>query len=178
MEGASTVEGGVVAPVNGEADFPFSGGGVAPRGDAAGVVVASGSEVNIDFTGVVAGASRDVDGVPPKTVVPVPLLKLASPLVFHAGTESGLFDAAWPNADSPLEANAPNPPPAPIAEAADFVSTGFVSPKVASPPDANAPNPPPLPNVEDVVLMGVTIGVVDIGVPRPVLPNPDWPNPG
>jgi hypothetical protein len=170
------VEGGFVALANGEADFPFSGGVVAPRGDAAGVVVAAGSEENIDFTGVVAGASRDADGVAPNTVVPVPLVKLASPPVFQAGTESGLFDAAWPNADSPPEANAPNPPPALTAGAADFVSTGFVSPNVASPPDANAPNPPP--NVEDVVLMGVTIGVVDIGVPRPVLANPDWPNPG
>jgi hypothetical protein len=62
-----------------------------------------------------------------------------------------------------------------IAGAEDFVSTGF--PNVAGPPDANAPNAPPLPNVEeDVGLIGVAIGVVDIGVPRPVLPNPDWPN--
>lgn len=163
---------------NGEADFSFSGGVLAPKGEAVGVVVVGSFEVNIDFTGVVAGASGDADDDPPKTVEPVPLLKLASPVVFHAGTASGLFDAAWPNADSPPEANAPNAPPALIAGAADFVSTGFASPNVASPPDANAPNPPPLPNVEDVVLTGVTIGVVDIGVPRPVLPNPDWPNPG
>ncbi len=169
-----------MALASGEADFPFSGEAVAPRGDAVGVMVAAGSvEVNINFTGVVAGASGDADGVPPKTVVPVPLLKVASPPVFHAGTESGLFDAAWPNADSPLEANAPKPPPGLIAGAANFVSAGFVPPNVASPPDANAPNPPPLPNVEgDVVVMGVAIGVVDIGVPRPVLPNADWPNAG
>lgn len=55
----------------------------------------------------------------------------------------------------------------------------MTSPNVAGPPDAKAPNPPPLPNAEeDVVLIGVTIGVVDIGVPRPVLPNADWPNAG
>lgn len=169
-----------MAPANGETDFPFSGEAVAPRGDAVGVVVAVGSaEVNIDFTGVVAGASGDADGVPPKTVVPVPLLKVASPPVFHTGTESGFFGAAWPNADGPLEANAPNPPPALIAGVADFVSAGLTPPNVASPPDANAPNPPPLPNVEEgVVLMGVAIGVVDIGVSRPVLPNPAWPNAG
>ena len=51
---------------------------------------------------------------------------------------------------------------------------------VAGPPDANALNPPPLPNVEgEVALIGVTMGVVDMGVPSPVLPNPrpaDWPN--
>lgn len=167
-----------VVLANGEEDFPFSGEAAAPRGVAVGVVVAVGpAEVNIDFTGVVDGATGGADGVPPKTVVPVPLLKVASPSVFHAGTESGLFDAAWPNADTPPEANAPNAPPGLIAGTADFVSAGFAPPNVASPPDANAPNAPPLPNAEgDVGLTGVTIGVVDMGVPRPVLPNPDWPN--
>jgi hypothetical protein len=79
-----------VAPVN-EGDFAFSGEAAPPGGVVVGVVVAAGSvEVNIDFTGVVAGGA---DGVPPKTVVPVPLL-IVSPPVFHAGTESGLFEAA------------------------------------------------------------------------------------
>lgn len=119
----------------------------------------------------------DVDGVPPKTVVPVPLIKVASP-VFHAGTASSLFDAVWPNAESPVEVNALNPPLELIAGAAEFVSADFAPPNVVSPPDANAPNPPPLPNVEeDVGLIGVAIGVVDIGVPTPALPNPDCPNP-
>lgn len=79
------------APVNGEGDFPFSGEAAPPGGVAVGVVVGS-VEVNIDivFTGVVAGGA---DGVPPKTVVPVPLL-IMSPPVFHAGTESCLFEAA------------------------------------------------------------------------------------
>lgn len=93
--GVAAVEGGVdsVALANGEAGFTFSGEVVALRGDAVGVVIVVGSvEVNIDFTEVVAGASGD-DDVPPKTVVPVPLLKVASPPVFHAGTESSLFDA-------------------------------------------------------------------------------------
>ena len=173
--GVGVVEGGVddVAVANEEGDFSFSGEVAAPRGGAAGVVVAVTSvEANIDFTGVLAGGAN---GVSPKTVVPVPLLNVASPPVFHAGTASGLLDAAWPNADIPLEANALNAPPGLVAGAEVFVSAGF--PNVAGPPDANAPNAPPLPNVEeDVGLIGVAIGVVDIGVPRPVLPNPDWPN--
>ena len=92
---AGVVEGVVddVPLANGEVDFPFSGGVAPPRGVAVGVVVAADSvEANSDFTGVVAGGAAD--GVPPKTVVPVPLLKVVSPPVFHAGTESGLFDAA------------------------------------------------------------------------------------
>ena len=91
---AGVVEGVVdgVPLANGEADFPFTGEAAPPRGVAVGVVVAAGSvEANNDFTGVVAGGA---DGVSPKTVVPVPLLKVVSPPVFHAGTESGLFDAA------------------------------------------------------------------------------------
>lgn len=81
-------------PANGLGDFPFSAGVVAPRGVAVGVVVTVGSvEANNDFTGVVAGASKGTDDGPPKTVVPLPLLKVVSPPVFHAGTESDLLDA-------------------------------------------------------------------------------------
>lgn len=179
-EGAVSVEGGVdgVVLANGEADFPFSGEAVTPRGDAVGVVVVVGS-VEASFAGVVAGASGDDKDVPPKTVVPAPLLKVAPPPVFHAGTVSGLFNAAWPKADGPPEVNALNPPPALGVGVVDFASAGFAPPNVASPPDANVPNPPSLSNVDvEGVLIGVAIGVVDIGVPRPTLPKLDWPKAG
>jgi hypothetical protein len=150
----------------------FTGGAVA-GGDRTGVVLEAGSaEGKRDFAGVVAGTIGDADDVP-KTLDPVPLPNVASPPVFHAGTESGVVDAAWPNADGPLEANAPNPPPPLIVEAPSFVSAGFEPLNVAGPPDANVLNAPPPPKVEgDVVLTGVTMGVVDMGVPSPVLPNP------
>jgi hypothetical protein len=152
---------------------------VVAGGDKAGVVLGAGSaEVKSDFAGVVADTSGDADDVPPKTLDPVPLPNVASPPVFHAGTESVVVDAAWPNADGPLEANPPNPPP-PLIGPPTFVSAGFAPLNVAGLPDANALNAPPPPKVEgDVVLTGVTMGVVDMGVPSPVLPNPDdWPNP-
>jgi hypothetical protein len=52
------------------------------RGDVEGVVLATGAAGpnGDDFIGVVPGA-------PPKTVEPAPLAKVASPPVFHAGTE-------------------------------------------------------------------------------------------
>jgi hypothetical protein len=71
--------------------------------------------------------------------------------------------------------NAPKPPPPLIVGVASFVSAGFEPLKVAGPPDANALNAPPLPKDGDVVLTGVTMGVVDMGVPSPVFPNTDWP---
>jgi hypothetical protein len=159
-----------VAPANGG---PAFSGGAAAGGDKTGVVLEAGSaEEKRDFAGVVADTSGDADDVPPKTLDPVPLPNVASPPVFHAGTEPGVVDAAWPNADGPLEANAPNPPPL-IVGVPTVVSAGFEPLNVAGPPDVNAPNAPPLPKVEgDVVLTGVTMGVVDMGVPSPVLPNP------
>ena len=61
-----------------------------------------------------------------------------------------------------------------MAGAPGFVSAGFEPLKVAVPPDANALKAPPLPKVEgDVALIGVTMGVVDMGVLSPVLPNAD-----
>jgi hypothetical protein len=94
---------------------------VVAGGDRMGVVLGAGSaEGKRDFAGVVADTSGNADDVPPKTLDPVPLPNVASPPVFHAGTESGAADAAWPNADGPLEANAPNPPPS----APTFVSAG------------------------------------------------------
>ena len=161
---------GVVLAIDGLA---FSSD-VAAGGDMTGVVLGAGSaEGKRDFAGVVAGASGDADDVPPKTLDPVPLPNVASPPVFHAGTESGPVDAAWLNADGPLEANAPKPPP-PLIVAPTFVSAGFAPLNVAGLPDRNALNAPPPPKVEgEVVLTGVTIGVVDMGVPNPVLPKPD-----
>lgn len=180
--GSDPLEGLAVANEEADGVLPANGGAVlaseaAAGGDKAGVVLAAASaEVRRDFTGVVAGTSSDADDVPPKTVDPVPLPNVASPPVFHAGTESGVFDAVWPNADDPAEANALNPPPPLVVGAPGFVSAGFEPLNVAGPPDANALNTPPLPNVEgDVALMGVTIGVVDMGVPSPVLLNPDRP---
>jgi hypothetical protein len=149
----------------------FSGGAVA-GGDRTGVVLEAGSaEEKRDFAGVVADANGDADGVPPKTLDPVPLPNVASPPVFHAGTELGVVDAAWPNADGPLEANAPNPPLPLIVGVPSCVSAGFEPLNVAG-PDVNAPNAPPLPKVEGDVVTGVTMGVVDMGVPSPVLLNP------
>jgi len=147
-------------------------------GEKAGVVLGAGSaETKRDFAGVVVDPSGGIDDVPPKTFDPVPLPNLASPPVFHAGTDSAVVEAAWPNADGPLEANAPNAPLPLIVGVVSFVSAGFEPLKVVGPPDANALNAPPLPpKVEgDVALTGVTIGVVDMGVPSPVLPNADRP---
>lgn len=142
-------------------------------GGKAGVVLGAGSaEAKRDFAGVAADTSDDVDDFPPKTLDPVPLPNATSPPVFHAGTDSAAVEAAWPNADGPLEANAPNPPPL-IVGVASFVSAGFEPLKVAGPPDANELSAPPLPNDGDVVLTGVTMGVVDMGVPSPVFPNAD-----
>jgi hypothetical protein len=147
-------------------------GAVVVGGENAGVVLgADPAEVIRDFAGVAADASGNVDDFPPKTLDPVPLPNVASPPVFHAGTDSAVVEAARPNADGPLEANAPNAPPPLTVGVAGFVSTGFEPLKVAGPPDANALNAPPLPKDGDVVLTGVTMGVVDMGVPRPVFPN-------
>jgi hypothetical protein len=164
------VEGVVLA--NAEDD---SSSDVLPGGEKAGVVlVAVSAEAKIGLAGVVVTAGNTED-VPPKTVDPVPLPNVASPPVFHAGTELGVLGAVWPNVDGPPDANAPNPlPPLETGAPGFVVSGGFEALNVAVPPDANAPNGPPLPNVEgDVVLTGVTIGVVDMGVPSPVLLNPD-----
>lgn len=163
-----------MAPAN---DVPPFSSEVDAGGDKTGVVLEA--EEKGDFAGVAADTSDDADDVPPKTLDPVPPPNVASPPVFHAGTESGVVDAAWTNADGPLEANALNPPPPLIVGVPSFVSAGFEPLNVAGPPDANAPNAPPPPKVEgDVVLTGVTMGVVDMGVPNPVLLNPaDWPNP-
>lgn len=175
-----TVKGEADGVVLANDEAAFSGEAAVRTGDVEGVVLAAGlAGAKGDFTGVVVCATGDADVVPPKTAEPAPLPKVASPPVFHAGTESDLFDAAWLNADGPPEANAPNPPPPEVAGVPCFASAGFALLNVASPPDANALNPPPPPNVEgDVVLMGVTMGVVDMGVPGPALPNPDWPNDG
>jgi len=136
-------------------------------GEKACVVLEAGSaEEKRDFAGV-------VDDVPPKTLDPVPLPNVASPPVFHAGTDSAVVEAAWPNADGPAEANPPNPPLPLTVGVASFVSAGFEPLNVAEPPDANALNASPLPKEGDVVLTGVTMGVVDMGVPSPVLPNAD-----
>jgi hypothetical protein len=149
-------------------------GAVVVGGEKAGVVLGAGpAEAKTDFAGVAADASGDADDFPPKTLDPVPLPNVASPPVFHAGTDSAVVETAWPNADGPLEANAPNAPPPLTVGVASFVSTGFEPLKVAGPPDANALNAPPLPKDGDVVLTGVTMGVVDMGVPRPVFPNVD-----
>ena len=143
-------------------------------GEKAGVVLVAGSaEAKRDFAGVAADTRDDVDDFSPKTLDPVPLPNVASPPVFHAGTDSAVVEVAWPNADGPLEANAPNPPPPLIVGVANFVSGGFEPLKVAGPPDANALNAPPLPKDGDAVLTGVTMGVVDMGVPSPVFPNAD-----
>jgi hypothetical protein len=144
---------------------PSEGGvnGVAPADEAA----AFSSELGV------GGSSGDVDDFPPKTLDPVPLPNVASPLFFHAGTDSAVAEATWPNADGPLEAKDPNAPPPLIVGVASFVSAGFEPLKVAGPPDANALNAPPLPKDGDVVLTGVTMGVVDMGVPSPVFPNAD-----
>jgi hypothetical protein len=157
---------------NGEATFSSD---VVAGGENAGVVLAAGSaEVKRDFTGVVVDPSGDAEGAPPKTVDPVPPPNVVSPPVFQAGVEVGVVDVAWPNADSPLEANAPNAPAPLVAGAPGFVSAGLEPLKVAVPPDAKALNAPPLPKAEgDVALMGVTMGVVDMGVPSPVFPNAD-----
>ena len=157
LKGAASSEGGV--------------NGVAPADDGA-----TFSEVVIggEKTGVVLGAgSDDVDDFPPKTLESEPLRKVASPPVFHAGTDSTVVEVTWPNADGPLEANAPNPPPPLIVGVASFVSAGFEAVKVAGPPDAKALSAAPLPKDGDVVLTGVTMGVVDMGVPSPVFPNAD-----
>jgi hypothetical protein len=131
-------------------------------GEKAGVVLGAGSdEVKRDFAGVAADASGDVDDFSLKTLDPVPPPNVASPPVFHAGTDSAAVGAAWPNADGPLEANAPNPPPPLIVGVATFVSAGFKPLKVAGPPDANVLNAPPLPKDGEVVLTGVTMSVVD-----------------
>ena len=173
LEGVAVAKGDVDGVVLANDETAFSSDVVA-GGEKAGVVLAAGSaEVKRDFNGVVVDPSGDAEAVP-KTVDPVPPPNVASPLVFQAGMVVGVVDAAWPNADTPPEANAPNPPPPLVAEAPGFVSAGFEPLNVAVPPDANAPNGPPLPKVEgDVVLTGVTMGVVDMGVPSPVLPNPD-----
>lgn len=140
-------------------------------GENAGVVLGTGSaEVKRDFAGVAADTTGDVDDIPPKILDPVPP-NVASPPVFHAGTDSVVVEAAWPNADGLLEANASNPPPPLIVGVASFVSAGFELLKVAGPPDANVLNAPPPPKDGDVVLTGVTMGVVDMGVPNPVFPN-------
>jgi hypothetical protein len=155
-------------------DATASSGAVVVAGEKAGVVLeADPAEPKTDLAGVVADTSGDADDFPPKTLDPVPLPNVASPPVFHAGTDSAVVEAAWPNADGPLEANAPNAPPPLIVGVASLVSTGFEPLKVAGPPDANALNAPALPKDGDVVLTGVTMGVVDMGVPRPVFPNAD-----
>jgi len=160
-----------VAPADDGAAFSSE---VVVGGEKAGVVLRAGSaEAKRDFAGVAPDTSGDVDDFPPKTLDPVPLPNVASPPVFHAGTDSAVVEAARPNADGPLEANAPNVPPPLIVGVASFVSAGFEPLKVAGPPDANALNAPPLPNDGDVVLTGVTMGVVDMGVPNPVFPNAD-----
>jgi hypothetical protein len=174
LEGATATKGEVDGEVlaNGEATFSSD---AAPGGEKAGVVLAAGSaEAKRDFTGVVTGPSSDAEVAPPKTVDPVPPPNVASPPVFHAGVEIGVVDAAWLNVEGPPEANAPNPPAPLVTGAPGFVSAGFWPLKVAVPPDANALNAPPLPKAEgDVALTGVTMGVVDMGVPSPVLPNAD-----
>ena len=173
LEGVAMTKGEVdgVVLANDEAAFSSE---VVAGGEKAGVVLAAGSaEAKRDFTGVGVDPGGDVEDVP-KTADPVPPPNVASPPVFQAGTELGVVDAAGPNADSPPEANAPNAPPLLVARAPGLVSACFEPLNVAVPPDANALNGPPLPKVEgDVVLMGVTMGVVDMGVPRPVLLNPD-----
>jgi len=174
LEGVTAANGEVdgVVLANGEATFSSD---AAAGGEKAGVVLATGSaEVKRDFTGVVAGPNDDAEVVPPKTVDPVPPPNVASPPVFHTGVEVGVVDAAWLNVEGPPEANAPNPPAPLVAGAPGFVSAGFEPLKVAVPPEANALNAPPLPKAEgDVALTGVTMGVVDMGVPSPVLPNAD-----
>jgi hypothetical protein len=142
---------------------------VAPAGDRAvfsSEVVVGGAKAGV-VLGVRAGSAA------PKTLDPVPLPNAASPPVFHAGTDSTVVEATWPNADGPLEANAPNAPPPLIVGVASFVSAGFELLKVAGPPDAKVLNAPPLPKDGDVVLTGVMMGVVDMGVPNPVFPNAD-----
>jgi hypothetical protein len=179
-DGSDVLEG--VAAAKGEVDGVVLANGAAAfwtvaGGEKAGVVLAAGSaELKRDFTGVVADPSGDAEAVPPKTAVPVPLPNVVSPPVFHAGIEFDVFDDAWPNADGPADANAPNAPPPLVAGAPSFVSAGFEPLNVAGPPDVNALNAPPPPKVEgDVVLTGVTMGVVDMGVPSPVLLNPGRP---
>jgi hypothetical protein len=173
LEGVAVAKGEVdgVVLANDEAAFSRD---VVAGGEKAGVVLAAGSaEAKRGFTGVVVDPSGDVEDVP-KTVDPVLPPNVASPPVFQAGIELDVVDAAWPNADGPPEANAPNPPPPLMAGVPGFVSACFEPLNVAVPPDANALNGPPLPKVEgDVVLTGVTMGVVDMGVPSPVLLNPD-----
>lgn len=160
-----------MAPVDNGAAFSSE---VVVGGEKAGVVLGTGpAEAKTDFAGVGAVTSDGVDDVPPKTLDPVPLPNVVSPPVFHAGTDSAVVEAAWPNTDGPLEANAPNPPPPLTVGVVSFVSAGFEPLKVAGPPDPNALNVPPLPKDGDVVLTGVTIGVVDMGVPSPVFPNAD-----
>ena len=166
-------EGGVNGVASADDAAAFSSE-VVVGGEKAGVVLGAGSaEAKRDFAGVAADTSGDVDDFAPKTLDPVPLPNVASPPVFHAGTDSAAVEAAWPNADGPLEANAPNAPPPLIVGVASLVSAGFEPLKVAGPPDANVLNAPPPPKDGDAVLMGVTMGVVDMGVPSPVFPNAD-----
>jgi hypothetical protein len=170
LEGVTAAKGEVDGVVLANREAAFSSDAAA-GGEKAGVVLAAGSaEEKRDFTGVVAGPNGDAEVVPPKTVDPVPPPNVASPPVFHAGVEIGVVDAAWLNVEGPPEANAPNPPAPLVAGAPGFVSAGFEPLKVA----ANALNAPPLPKAGgDVALTGVTMGVVDMGVPSPVLPNAD-----
>lgn len=173
LEGVAPSEGGVngVAPADDGAAFSSE---VVVGGEKTGVVLgADSAEAKADFAGVAADASGDVGDFPPKTLDPVPLPNVVSPPVFHAGTDSAVVEAACPNADGPLEAKAPKAPPPLIVEVASFVSAGFEPLKVVGPPDANALNAPPPPKDGDVVLTGVTMGVVDMGVPSPVFPNAD-----
>jgi hypothetical protein len=79
-----------VASANGGPAFP---GGAVAGGGGTGVVLEAGSAEGKDFAAV-ADTSGDADDVPPKTLDPVPLPNVASPPVFHAGTESGVVDAA------------------------------------------------------------------------------------
>lgn len=60
-------------------------------GEKAGVVLGA-AEAKRDFAGV-AETSDDVDDFSPKTLDPVPLPNVASPPVFHAGTDSVVVEA-------------------------------------------------------------------------------------
>jgi hypothetical protein len=81
-----------VAPSDDGAAFSSE---VVVGGEKVGVALDAGSaEAKTDFAEVAADTSGDVDDFPPKTLDPVPPPNVASPPVFHAGTDSAVVEAA------------------------------------------------------------------------------------
>lgn len=96
LGGVSPSEGGVKGVALADDGAAFSSVVVVGSEKAGVLLGAVSAEAKRDFAGVAAETSDDVDDFPPppKTLDPAPLPNVASPPVFHAGTDSAVLEAA------------------------------------------------------------------------------------